>query len=121
MNDFRRRLSLDYSPEESGCWHGGLDNGNCNLGGSLDTCLWSPFSGSKFRSKNFRIYFQPPSFQPNTTDRNLSEPKGEFLKLFLRLQKSWRLAIRGAQFSWCLGAKLVPSISFKKLASGGVV
>ena len=41
--DCRKRLNLEPSTQEEGCWHGGPENANCNLGRDLKKCLWWHF------------------------------------------------------------------------------
>ena len=40
---FRKHFNLEFNPYEDGCWHGGLENGNCNIGRTLEKCLWWHF------------------------------------------------------------------------------
>jgi len=39
----RTSFNLEYNPNEDGCWHGGREYGNCNIGGTLEKCLWWHF------------------------------------------------------------------------------
>jgi len=41
--NFREHFKLEFNSNEDGCWHGGVENGNCNIGRTLNKCLWWHF------------------------------------------------------------------------------